>query len=180
MVFELVDVRKIIREHYSSLRDDAHLRWIIVLFALIPGLLAGCILYLLNAVLTITSLNALITAFTLFAGLLLNVVVFLFNIAVKGAEALNIGDPKSKTKILLEHVYANSLYAIIVAVLTLLLLLLVSIIGLGTITNLWIIILSGVTYFLTFHFVMTLFMIIERVFTLLTEHLIQIQKQSAN
>ncbi|MFO7837102.1 MAG: hypothetical protein R6V83_10615 [Candidatus Thorarchaeota archaeon] len=36
---------------------------------------------------------------------------------------------------------------------------------------------SGIVYFSTFHFIMTLFMIIERIYSLLTEYLSCIEKE---
>lgn len=180
MVFELVNVSGVIRKHFSSLCEDSKVRWVILLFIVLPSLVPIYLLFLEHIPLGPSSAGALITAYSLFSGLLLSVVVFLFNIVVAAAKELEIQNKKSKSRILVEHLYANSLYSVIVAISTL------AVLVFGEITNLWsaqvvldlwlfslplLDLVSGIVYFMTVHFLMTLLMIVKRLSALLSKQL---------
>ncbi len=180
MVFELVNVSKVIRKHYSSLREDSKTIWIIFLFFIIPLLVPTYLLIIEYRPLMEASVSALITAFSLFSGLLLSMVVFLFNIVVKAKDELDIANKKSKSRILVEHLYANTLYSILIAVFTLALLVFSSVVGIWNVSlaiNLIFVqikildFVSALVYFVISHFLMILLMIIKRLFVLLTKQL---------
>lgn len=175
-LFELINIGTIVRDHFASLREDAHKRWILLLFFIIPIGVAYFLVFMLNRILQPSSLSALITMFTLFSGLILNVVVFLFNIATRAGSDLGIKNPESKPRKLIEHVYVNSLYSVLVAVSTLTILVLVLIIDLDMSPSLPLIAVSFVVYSVTAHFIMTLLMVVKRLYALLTEHLQQTSK----
>ena len=161
-MFSLVDIRLIIKKHYETLCHDAKLRFVIIIFLLIP-LITSIVLVKNDKLLTQNSVNALITAFAIFTAFLLNVIFILFSIVdkIKG-EAIQI----RKRKLLLEHLYANSLYALLVS--TIILTFLIGIV----ITEIWydFTLLSIFSYFIYFsiaHFLMTFLMIFKRLFILL-------------
>jgi hypothetical protein len=113
--------------------------------------------------------NALITAFAIFTGLLLNVIFILFDIVgkVKGTTT-----HANNRRLLLEHLYANTLYALLVSTITLIFLIITAI------TEIWqnnsiLLILSSIVYFGGAHFMMTLLMIFNRLSILLFSQLEQ-------
>jgi len=165
-MFTLIDVSFIIKKHYDTLLRDAKLRFIIFLFIVIP--LVASIFFIKNdKLLTQDSVNALITAFAIFTGLLLNVIFILFDIVgkVKGNTT-----HANNRRLLLEHLYANTLYALLVSAITLIFLIIT------TITEIWqnnsiLLILSSIVYFGGAHFMMTLLMIFNRLSILLFSQL---------
>ena len=69
---------------------------------------------------------------------------------------------------------APSLYLVLVAVATLCLLVLTLLVDLEMTPNLPLMIVSFTVYFVTVHFLMTLLMVVSRLYSLLTEHMKQI------
>ncbi len=165
-MFTLIDVRFIVKKHYGTLRHDTKLRFIILIFIVIP-IVVSILFTTINKLLTQNSVNALITAFAIFTGLLLNVIFILFDIVGK-AEG-NVTQANNR-RLLLEHLYANSLYALLVSTITLIFLIIIAI------TEIWqnhpfLLILSSIVYFGVTHFMMTLLMIFKRLSILLFSQL---------
>lgn len=158
----LVGISVIIEKHFQTLKEDANCLWQLGLFFVIPGLTAAILLYL-NKGLTNNSANALITAFSIFTGLLLNVILIIFAILDRSIKPESQGTKKSK---LLHHLYANSIYALLISVLILLVLIITVIWDDWNNTSL-IFIASAIVYFVVAHFVMTLLMIFRRLYVLL-------------
>lgn len=187
-MFELIDVRKILRKHRESLRKDAKRRWVVLIFNAIP-LFVALTLLALNHPLTAGVVGILVTAYALFAGLILNMVVFLFNIVTRAARELDLKNPKSKPRILLERLYANSLYSFLVTVIVLVVLVFFYILDLWSLPpmtivhplwfipnpivmlNPWLLIISAFVYYMTVHFLMNLLMIAKRLFAILSVQL---------
>ena len=126
-MFVLIDVRAIISKHYETLRLDSPIKFILLLFVIIPILISIFLVYL-DKMLTQNSVNDLITAYTLFTGFLLSITFVLFDIEGKLKRTTYRYLEK---KDLLHHLYANTLYALLISMITLVILILVAI------TELW-------------------------------------------
>ncbi len=188
-MFVLIDVRAIISKHYETLRLDSPIKFILLLFVIIPILISIFLVYL-DKMLTQNSVNDLITAYTLFTGFLLSIIFVLFDIEGKLKRTTYRYLEK---KDLLHHLYANTLYALLISMITLVILILVAITELWTkvaqnlpagvgnssccqglsqsqFTFQWqdglLILISFIIYFLITHFIMTLFMILKRLYYL--------------
>jgi len=183
-MFVLIDVRAIVSKHYETLKLDSPVKFILLLFAIIPILISISLIYF-DKLLTENSVNNLITAYTLFAGFLLSIIFVLFDIENKlNPQIYRYLEKKD----LLHHLYANTLYALLISIITLIILILVSI------TELWtesaqnlpaalgnssfdrglllcqgyrLTFISFLIYFLISHFIMTLFMILKRLYYLI-------------
>jgi hypothetical protein len=158
----LVGVGVIIKKHFETLKEDANWLWQIGLFLVVP-ILVTVILLLLNKGLTNNSANALITAFSIFTGLLLNVILIIFAIVDRSIKPESEGSKKAR---LLHHLYANSIYALLISVLILIVLIITVI--LDDWQNCFLIFISSaIVYIGVTHFVMTLLMIFKRLYVLL-------------
>lgn len=165
-MFTLIDVSFIIKKHYETLRLDTKLRFIILIFIVIP-IVVSILFTTIDKPLTQNSVNALITAFAIFTGLLLNVIFILFDIV--GKVEGNTTQANNR-RLLLEHLYANTLYALLVSAITLMFLIITAI------TEIWqnhiiLLILSSIVYFSVTHFMMILLMIFKRLSILLFSQL---------
>jgi len=187
-MFVLIDVRAIISKHYETLKLDAPLRFILLLFVIIPLIVSTFLVYF-GKLLTQNSVNDLITAYTLFTGFLLSIIFVLFDIEGKLKPTVYRYLEK---KDLLHHLYANTLYALLISMITLVILILVAItelwmkvdesvpavfensysqaLSLSQITLQWqdylLVLVSFTIYILISHFIMTLFMILKRLYYL--------------
>jgi hypothetical protein len=161
----LIGIKIIIDKHFETLNDEnANHKEIFFIFALLPLIIALVFIYF-HKFLTNDSINALITAFSIFTGLLLNVILILFTIVTKPDQSVETTTTKNRKR-LLEHLYANSIYALLISTL-ILVLLIIAIIWNVENTCLLLIILSSVVYFGLTHFILTLFMVFKRLFILL-------------
>lgn len=165
-MFTLIDVSFIIKEHYKTLQRDAKLPSIIIIFIVIPIVVAYTF-FKVDKLLTQSSVNALIMAFAIFTGLLLNVIFILFDIVDKVDRNTTQANNR---RLLLEHLYANTLYALLISAIILTFLIITAI------TEIWknytiLLILSSVVYFGVAHFMMTLLMIFKRLSILLFSQL---------
>jgi hypothetical protein len=149
----------IFSKHFKTLNEDANKLYQILNFFLIPIVVA--ILFVgYGKLLTSSSANTLITAFSIFTGLLLNIILIIF--------AIIDGKPSSDRKQgrLLDHLYANSIYALLVSAI-ILVILIISIIWDNWLCSSFLIGLSLLIYFGITHFIMTLLMIFTRLYVLL-------------
>lgn len=167
MKIPLVGCGNIIKEHYKTLKEDSNNFWIASLFFFVPIIMTAFIIYYCFY-LSLGSASALITGFTLFSGLLINVLLLLYMIVERKPRESN-----QSVVILLKHLYANTLYAILISISVISLLIVYIILyenidiynGIG-----YILVLSILVYFLTIHFFANLLMIIRRLFILLFEN----------
>lgn len=169
-MFVLIDIRAIIKKHYETLRNDAPMKFILFLFLLLPLSVAILLIYY-DKLLTFAAVSNLTTAYTLFTGFLLSIIFLLFDAESK----LDHDVPNyAEKKLLLNHLYANALYALFISIVTFVALIAVTIAGLGVdITgplaqspslDYPLIVVSFVVYFLIFHFIITLLMILKRLY----------------
>lgn len=158
----LVGFGEIIKKHFETLKEDANWFWRIGLFLGVPLIASGILVYS-HKFLSLNSSNALITAFSIFSGLLLNVILIIFAIVDRTIIPDNQGSKKAK---LLHHLYANSIYALLISVIILLVLIITVVLDNWT-NCFFILISSGIVYFGVTHFIMTLFMIFRRLYVLL-------------
>lgn|GEM_PF-1015452 len=176
-MFSLINILGIIEEHYETLKSDAKLRFIILIFFLIP-LLVAFLLIITNKPLTQNSVNALITAYSIFTALLLNVIFIIYDIMGK----LKITDKDTTDDIaeyaknrnqkeLLEHLYSNSVYSLLTSIIILTILILEALIEVWRIEGYILCIFSGFTYIMVAHFLMNLLMITKRLSSLLSSKL---------
>lgn len=159
----LINIDDIIRKHFETLREDANLFYRLLYFVFIPLFVAGLFIYL-NKCLNENSANSLITAFSIFTGLLLNIILIIFAI-VNNANMSNSKFSSLKLK-LLGHLYANSIYALLLSTILLIILIIMVIFGDWN-WMLWVKTLSFIIYFGISHFVITLLMIFKRLYVLL-------------
>jgi len=157
----LINVDIIIVKHFETLLEDSSKFCFYLYFVIIP-LASAIFLLLLQKTLAADSANTLITAFSIFTGLLLNVILIIFAIV----DRREVKDADRKT--LFEHLYANSIYALLFS--TLLLLFLILLVVLNDWKNLTVVVFfSFIIYFGVVHFIMTLLMIFKRLFVLVFE-----------
>lgn len=180
-MFVLIDIRAIINKHYETLKSDAPERFILILFLVLPLVIAILLTYY-NKLLTNNAVSNLTTAYTLFTGFLLSIIFLLFDAESKlPHDASNYAEKK----LLLNHLYANTLYALLVSIITFVILIAITIMGVGAdinnvgnspinignvspmenfLSNYPLIIFSFAVYFLVAHFIITLLMILKRLY----------------
>jgi hypothetical protein len=156
----LINVDDIIRKHFQTLKEDANLFYRVLYFLIIPLIVAGAFLYF-HKYLDESIITSLITAFSIFIGLLLNIILVIF--AIVNGSTGKLSTLKSR---LLEHLYANSIYTLLLSTILIIILLLMLILNDWTICLL-VIVFSFVVYFGVTHFIMTLLMIFKRLYVLL-------------
>jgi len=180
-MFVLIDIRAIIKKHYETLRSDAPIRFILLLFLFLPLLVAASLIYY-DKLLNCTAVGNLTTAYTLFTGFLLSIIFLLFDAENKLEHDASNYDEK---KLLLNHLYANTLYALFISIVTFVMLIAMTITGLGmdinngvnlslyiengmppqnTLPDYPLMVVSFIVYFLISHFIMTLLMILKRLY----------------
>lgn len=132
------------------------------------------------------SVNALITAFAIFTALLLNVIFIIYDIMGKikttpeeSKDEIQENIKEDWQKVLLKHLYSNSLYSLVVCIFILMILILIVIIEVWNIKKCAIgnycfnlsLIFSFITYTMVAHFLMNLLMITKRLAALLSSKL---------
>jgi len=156
----LINVDLIIVKHFDTLLEDSSKFCFWCYFLVIP-LVTAIVLLALQKPMTYESSNTLITAFSIFTGLLLNVILIIFAIVDRRQEKNN-----SDKWVVFEHLYANTIFALLLS--TFLLLFLILLVILNDWKNSFLIFFfSFIIYFGVTHFVMTLLMIFKRLFVLL-------------
>jgi hypothetical protein len=164
MTVPLINVGDIIRRHFRTLREDAVISYLVFYFLIIPLIFATICVWFQKFV-TENIANSLLTAFSIFIGLLLNIILVIFAIVDNSGRGGRLSTLKIK---LLEHLYSNSIYTLLLSTIIVVFLIVMLIL------NDWysfplITILSFIVYFGLFHFIMTLLMIFKRLYVLLFE-----------
>ncbi len=179
-MFTLININSIIHKHYKTLNEDSKWLVVILIFLLIPLVISGVPIHF-NKMLTSNSINSLITAYSIFTALLLNVIFIIYDIVKDNprkklhSDDISGNIKNNNIKSLIEHLYANSLYALLISIIILVLLFCLSIVEIWDITNCdiskfsfnplkWV---SYLTYLLVAHFMMNLIMITKRLSVLL-------------
>jgi len=163
-----IDVRQIIKDHVRTLTDENTKRTSrgdCILFFGLP-ILAAVALIAPKLIFGKTMGTVLITALAIFAGLLFNLLLLIFDIGNKPRPK---EEKLSPIKIrFLREIYSNIAYAILTALVTIVLLLIH--IGLVALQfTLVMYVTAFLVYILTGNFVLTLLMVLKRVHKLLAE-----------
>ena len=174
-MIEKIDIGKILKNHIMTLRKVNSTKISfqdIMLFYALPILFSLLIIYYYNFTLTKNATNILITSMSIFIALLLNLLLLLFDIIRKNrlANDSTTNDPKYIIYYkLLYEIYINISYCICIALFSIILLLIFPI--LSRTNKLIIYIISFLIYFLTSNFLLTMFMILKRMFILISKEM---------
>jgi len=156
-----INVLPIIKGHFQTLKDRTgkHYLWRdIIGFYIVPGLLATCLVYN-NVVFIDKYIDIGIIAHTIFIPLLVNVLFLIFNIMDRG----NV-QKEPKRKRLLDQLYNNVAYLILVSVFSL------ATLGIYSVKSVpqWIVVGDHwMLYFFSAHVFLTALMVIKRIHVLL-------------
>src|SRR5258706_7278329 len=178
MIFEKIDIREIITDHFKTLLDENTGKGSVsdvLLFVLMP-LIGSLLLVYFNFLLGENMINIIIASLSIFVGLLLNLLMLMIGMldkckeTIKSIKAAKQGDPffsydltlVEKREKLLKYTYQNISFAILISLLT------IPVMILALLNNDLIKIASNFTgdVFL-FIFLLTLLMILRRVHVLL-------------
>lgn len=157
-----LDVRQIVGDHIRTLvdqRTDRTSTWDLVVFFVLPALLSALIVCA-GIRLDDTQTTVLITALSVFAALLFNLLLLTHSIVKQPT-----GERRAPRKRLLREVYANISFAILIAVLAIIVLL-AGVLFRGEAIALWS---SATVYFLVMTFLLTLFLVLKRIHVMLRE-----------
>jgi len=158
---QIINISPIFKEHFETLKDDTSLFWILILFFIIP-LIISAILVLFGVKITPASVNAVIASFSIFIGFSINVLIFLIGGLPEDDKD---GSMLHLRKKLIEHLYKNTSFVIVLGIIILSLALISNFI-IPYINNISILLLSFFLYFLLIIFILTLLMITKRLYAL--------------
>lgn len=172
-MFSKINIFGIIYDHFCTLKNYRNGKIYapdLVLFFLIPLIISGFLSHR-GFIISANLANVLLTCFSIFAALLFNLLLLIFDIAdkVKNNNSKSYSLEQSKVFYdLLKEIYINVSFCILISVLSIVLLL-------GFFIDLdsciFLLILSSVVYFFVFVFILTLFMILKRVYALLSQRI---------
>ena len=180
-MFTKISVVCIIKDHISTLKSNQTNRIYfpdIFLFFVLPGIMSGLMFYS-GVALNDSLVNALITSFSIFSALLFNLLLLVYDIAGKIAAQSQTTDPLGNQQIvqrreLLREIYVNVSFAILISTFIVVILLTYflkpskcNLIGLNVCNFQWL--LASTTYYLSIQFLLTLFMILKRIYRLLAK-----------
>lgn len=164
-----VNIKDIIKSHISTLKNydtQKMSKKDICTFFVIPAIVSICLTF--KNTIPNNGIGIILTAFSIFAGLLFNLLILIMDIGrrvKKQSKEKNVDAKKQKlTEALIKETYCNVAFSIVVS-LFVIVISLVFVVGLSNIIFKFII--SSVLYWLIITFIMTLFMILKRVFRLL-------------
>lgn len=180
-MFTKISVVGIIKDHISTLKNGRTNKLHypdVILFFIIPAVISGLTTYLeipLNDGLA----NALITSFSIFSALLFNLLLLVYDISGKNLDQTKYTDPVDIKRIvqkreLLREIYVNVSFSILVSIMTVVILL--SYFLKPGNCRLWAInicsfqwLLAFVIYYLAIQFILTLLMVLKRIYKLLAK-----------
>jgi hypothetical protein len=162
-MFSKIDVRRIVRDHLATLKDDATGKRMIsdyLLFFGVPVLVALSLVLTVDLSLNKEAVALLVTSLSIFAALLFNLLLLIYDVVRK------IGRESEELKAeFLSQVYSNISFAILVSILSIIVLL----VAYFDLDGSWFALsTSFVVYYLVTVFIFTLFMILKRVHILLS------------
>jgi hypothetical protein len=161
-----IDVRQIVADHFATLVDENTKQRSGLdfnLFVTVPILVASALLFF-DLILGKSISNVLITALAVFAGLLFNLLLLIFDIANKPRPE---GERLNALKLrFLKEIYSNIAYAILIALLTIVILL-IHFLFLSLNNRAGQVFAAFTVYILSVNFVLTLFMVLKRIHILL-------------
>ena len=154
----VINILPIFKEHFKTLREDASLWIIIVLFLVFPGLISFLLVWG-SVYIDSDSMSYMVTVFSIFVGFTINVVILL-------SREIYRKQKQDLIRKLINHTYSNVLYELILGLIILIILIFVNL-CFKDISNNLIMIFSFILYFLIINFLMTLFLIARRLYVLL-------------
>jgi len=178
-MFTKISIVSIIKDHVLTLRSGRTGKVYfpdIILFFLFPLLFSGALI-ILEVPLNDGLVNTLITSFSIFSALLFNLLLLVYDISCKKTEENVLIDPFDieeiiKRRRLLQEIYVNVSFAILISIVNILVLMsyflktnncnLVSF-NICSFQRL----LAFIVYYISIQFILTLFMILKRVYLLL-------------
>ena len=186
-MFTKISIVDIVTDHISTLRDGRTGKIYIpdiILFFILPAIVSGVMAYL-GISLSDNLVNALITSFSIFSALLFNLLLLVYDISgkkseqIKGSDQSKITDPLEIKRIgqknkLLREIYVNVSFSILVSIICVVILLTYFL--KPTTCEFWVInlcllkpLFTFVVYFLAVQFILTLFMVLKRIYKLLAK-----------
>ncbi len=181
-MFTKISIFSIIKDHISTLTNNKNNRIYfpdIVLFFVLPAIIAALMFYS-GVALNDSLVNALITSFSIFSALLFNLLLLVYDIAGKIAEPRPTDDDELQIKQriqrreLLREIYVNVSFEILISTFIVVILLTYflkpsncNLIGVNVCNFQWL--LASTTYYLSILFLLTLFMILKRIYILLAK-----------
>jgi hypothetical protein len=183
-MFTKISVLCIIKDHIKTLKNNRTNQIYfpdIVLFFVVPAIIAAVMFFYLGVALNDSLVNALITSFSIFSALLFNLLLLVYDIAGKIAVQIPVTNPQAQQiseitqrREILCEIYVNVSFAILISTFIVVILLTYflkpsncNLIGLNVCGFQWLLALT--TYYLSIQFLLTLFMILKRIYRLLAK-----------
>jgi FtsH-binding integral membrane protein len=167
-----IDIRRIVIAQIRTMRDNSTQKYSysdLLLFYGLP-LLLSCVAPYFHWKFNADILNALLTAFSIFAGLLLNLLILVYTFSSQTEHPTALA--KTRT-VLIKELHDNIAYAILVSmVIVVITMVAVAYLKMHetplamTFTVWW---LTGIIIFFTLNFVLTLLMILKRIYIMLNQ-----------
>lgn len=181
-MFNKISITAIVKDHVSTLRNSRTGRLHypdVFLFIILPAIVSILLVHL-GIHLNDPLVNALITSFSIFSALLFNLLLLVYDISGKEAvSAATISDPVEKKKAvrrrsLLREIYINVSFSILVSTMAVALLLgyflkidMCAFLNVDACPIGWL--LPCIIYYFSVQFLLTLFMVLRRVYVLLAQ-----------
>jgi len=173
-MFTKISPLSIIKDHISTLNYSD-----VILFFLLPAVISSIMTYYFHISLNDGLVNALITSFSIFSALLFNLLLLVYDISGKNSEKYRATDLLEIKRItqrreMLREIYVNVSFSILVSSITVVILLTyflktssckVLIIDICSFQRL----LAFSSYYLAIQFLLTLFMVLKRIYLLLAK-----------
>lgn len=164
-MFSKINVTKIVLDHLNTLRDNQTQRLYfgdVTIFFLVPVIIS-LLMIISDNLLKESIVNILITSLSIFAALLFNLLLLIYDIIKKPEKETPKARQKKK---LLEEIFANISYSILISIIGVLLSLLIFF---DIRIQLFLDLVNFLVYFLVIQFLLTLFMVLKRVHILLAK-----------
>jgi len=181
-MFSKINVLQIVSDHWGTLHaayTKKISRWDILLFCGVPLIPVWVFWGTTANDQQGTFWNAALAALAIFAGLLLNLLVLLYGLIERPVSSSESEDPVAaqenahiRNTLLCEVIY-NVSYAVLTSIIAILLLILLMIVGQVKMER----VLSSLLYFILTHFVLTMFMILKRIYALLSYEFVRREQQ---
>lgn len=180
-MFTKISVIGIIKDHISTLKSSRTNKIYypdIILFFLVPAAISSVMAYL-GIPLNDGLVNALITSFSIFSALLFNLLLLVYDISGKNSDQTKPTDPLEIKRIaqkheLLREIYVNVSFSILVS--TIAVVILLSYFLKPSNCRFWLFnicslqwLLAFAVYYLAVQFILTLFMVLKRIYKLLAK-----------
>lgn len=169
-LFEKIHIGKLLRNHFSTLKDNSTKKAGFddyLTFLILPLIIASTLVYL-KIELKDSAINIIITTLSILVGLLFNVIVLIFDIIKR--------DATHKLKnVILRELLANISYTILLSICSILFTI-VTYIDVHCIK----LVATGLVYFLLSHFLVTVLMVLKRMYLLFNNEIDEIEKDSQN